>query len=135
MTGQFQDTPEQASVPVIFNQDDTDFIMRPIGEVGYRFTDNVPVVPSPEEGEKLEVLDEATAKFASDCLRHWSGLAQRRIVAHERARELDYEYGRTRLSIQQQANVRADIEKATATIARSTELLGRLGRLMLPATK
>lgn len=118
---------DQAFNPVIFDEDETEFIMRPVSEVGYHFKHLVAEAPVLTEGEKLEVADEAMAGFVTSCLSYWIGLSERRIAAHHRASELDQEYTRRRLSLTQQQNVRRDIERSTAIIERTQVLISRLG--------
>lgn len=124
------DTTDQVFIPVIFNEDETEFIMRPVSEIGYHFKYQVTDVPVLAEGQKLEVSDEAMAGFVTNCLSYWSGLSERIIAAHHKAQDLDQKYNRRRLSLAQHENVRKSIERSTMTINRAAELMGRLSLAM-----
>lgn len=98
-------------VPVIFDQNDTDFIMETVEVVGFRYKDQVDTFPSVLEGEKLEVQDEVMASFVSQCLARRQELANNLEAAHLRTLQLINQHKRPMPSSSHQENIRNSIDR------------------------
>lgn len=115
-----------AFIPVIFDENDSDFIMNSIQRFGNKHKDQVDVVPETLEHPKFEVTDEAMAGFVRSCLLTWSDWSERLMIAHDKAAAWRYEYGRPPLSLKHQMNVRNSIAEATHISETAKQLVERL---------
>lgn len=126
MTERFEDT-DGVFTPVIFDEAETEFIMNPVGHFGRHFRDRVSEVPTATEGMKLEVADEAMARFVRDCLLYRDEGLVRIIDSYHRGVELEREYGRRRFWRSNHENMRIFITKSEDKMRMSQQLIGRLG--------
>lgn len=127
MSEQLKNSHREDFAPVIFDEADTEFILKPVSEVGHHFKDQVSEVPVYTEGMKLEVTDEATAGFIHDCLVYRDDWLKRIITAHRRTVELNQKYSRQRLTVGQHENMRAFIAAANTKMEKRQRILQKLG--------
>lgn len=104
-------------VPVVFDQDDTEFVMQAISISGFRYKERVEVLPAVGDGEKLEITNDATAGFVKACLMRRLELSENLIAAHRRGLERIQEYGLPVPGVGQQQRIRDSIERSKAICA------------------